>query len=291
MLESRNLIIAPYGNAANTLTEDWLKFKEEKQFDVCLVFYHQEIINPEKYNIVEYFFHLKGFKYKMIHEVLVNLHPEWMEKYDYFFFIDDDVQIDTRGINRMFSLARAHDTWIAQPSLTHDSFCSWPILKTNEKCFCRYLGQIEVMAPLFNRYALEKCLEAGTFIANNSSWGIDCAWTHILGYSQNKLVVFDAVSMRHIHPVGKGELYNKIEDPYTDWMDVVKKYGSITINYVEYGRLLKVNKGTNSWLFRKYKFVEKIGLIRKSYQVYPFWERVKNRLSKAFHIFQKPPAL
>jgi hypothetical protein len=274
-----NLIIAPYGNSANTLTDYWLKYKNEKQFDVCLVFYHKEILDLEKYRDVDYFFHLKGFKYKMIHDVLVNLHPELLDKYEYFFFIDDDIQIDTREINKMFTLSKTHDTWISQPSLTHDSFCSWPILKTNDKCFCRYLGQIEVMAPLFSKYALQKCLEAGTFTINDSSWGLDCAWTHILGYSQTKLVVFDVVSMRHINPVGKGELYNKIDNPYIDWMNAVKQYGTKKINYIEYGRLLLVNPETNSFLFKWYKFVEKIGLIKRSYHDYPLLERVKNRLN------------
>jgi hypothetical protein len=290
MPDCRNIIIAPYGNSANVLSEYWLKYNDEKEFDVCLLFYHQEILDPEKYKDVEFFFHLKGFKYRMAHDVLMNLHPEWMEKYDYFYFIDDDVQIDTRDINRMFALSKANDTWISQASLTQDSYCSWPILKTKDTCYLRYLGQIEVMAPLFNKYALKICLEGGTFITNNSSWGIDCAWTHLLGYSQTRLIVFDCVQMKHIHPVGKGELYKKINDPYNDWMDVVKKYGTKFINYVEYGRLLKVTPASNSLLFKRYKFVEKIGLIRKSYSDYPLSERVKKRLSKALGNFRKPPA-
>ena len=61
-------------------------------------------------------------------------------------------------------------------------------------------------------------------------------------------------------------------------MNVVKQYGTKTINYVEYGRLLKVNTDKNNILFKWYKLVEKIGLIRQSYRVYPFPERVKRRL-------------
>jgi uncharacterized protein DUF707 len=287
----RNLLIAPYGNSANVLTDNWLKYKDDKQFDVCLVFYHQEVTDPEKYNIVEYFFHLKGFKFRMIHDVLVNLHPEWMDKYDYFYFIDDDVQIDTHQINRMFDLAKAHDIWIAQASLTKDSFCSWPILKTNDSCFCRYMGQIEVMAPLFSKYALEKCLEAGTFITNNSSWGIDCAWPHILGYPQTKLVVFDVITMKHIHPVGKGELYKKIGDPHGDWDAVVKKYGTKKHNYQEYGRLLKVNSSVNVLQFGRYKFVERMKQMKKDYNDYPLSARIKNKLNKIKGVMQKPPVV
>ncbi len=287
----RSIVIAPYGNAATTLSDSWLKYRDQKEFDVCLLFYHQEVLEPKKYEMVDYFFHLKGFKYRMIHEVLTNLHPEWMDKYDYFFFIDDDVQIDTLQINRMFSLARAHDIWICQPSLSKDSFCSWPILKTNDRCFCRYMGQIEVMAPLFSNYALKICMEAGTFITNNSSWGIDCAWTHLLGYSRNKLVVFDIVTMKHIHPVGKGELYKKIGDPYKDWQEVVKKYGTKRINYQEYGRLLKVNAHTAPIQFTRYKMVEQFNRLKQAYNDYDLPSRIRSQLHKAKSLFKKPPAL
>ena len=56
----------------------WLKYKDEKEFDVCLLFYHQEIAEPEKYKDVEFFFHLKGFKYRMAHGS-INEHSSRMD--------------------------------------------------------------------------------------------------------------------------------------------------------------------------------------------------------------------
>ena len=288
MILRKSILIAPYGNSAKMLTESWLKYKEEREFDICLLFYHKEIERPENYKDVDYFFHLKGFKYKMIHDLLINLHPEWIEKYEYFYFIDDDVEMDTRKINQLFALAKAHNTWIAQASLSKDSYCSWPILKTDEKCFCRYMGQIEVMAPLFDRYALKICLEAESFIANDSSWGIDCAWSALLGYPSTKIVVFDIVTMKHTHPVGAGELYKKIGNPHEDWEIVVKKYGAEKMNYRELGRLMKVNPKVNRLMFMSYKLVERKNMFRQTYNDYDIGSRIKSRMRKLGQVFKIP---
>ncbi len=144
----------------------------------------------------------------MIYDLLTKIRPEWLEQYDYFYFLDDDIEIETNQINRMFLLSRAFDSSISQASLTQNSFCSWPMFKQQPGNFCRFVGQIEVMSPLFNSDSLKKCLPS--FIGNRSSWGIDSVWSKILNYPQNKLIVFDSVTMRHTQPVGGGELYQKI---------------------------------------------------------------------------------
>ncbi|MEJ7660046.1 MAG: hypothetical protein WKG07_10720 [Hymenobacter sp.] len=41
-----------------------------KEFDACLLFYHAEINDPTLPQQVEYFYHLKDFKYRMLHALL-----------------------------------------------------------------------------------------------------------------------------------------------------------------------------------------------------------------------------
>ena len=69
----RNIVIAPCGNKAHLFKDKWLQFKNEKEFDLCLLFYHEQINDPEKYNDADYFFHLKGFKYFMLHHLFTQL--------------------------------------------------------------------------------------------------------------------------------------------------------------------------------------------------------------------------
>jgi hypothetical protein len=279
--QTRNIVIAPCGNKSYLFSESWLKYKNEKDFDVCLMFYHDIIEKPEKYGEVDYFFHLKGFKYHMLYQIFTTLHPEWLDKYDYFYFLDDDIEIDTRSINRLFSLSRLMKTEISCASLTQDSFCCWPIFKQNNDCFCRFVGQIEVMSPLFSSHAVKVCME--TFIANKSSWGIDSVWSSLLGYPKDKLIVFDDVTMRHTLPVGKGELYVKVGvNTYEEWIEVTRRFNAKKENYREYGRLQKIN-GKNS-RFIHFMHISKQNFIRTLRRIsdYDINSRIVSRRNKFF---------
>lgn len=254
-MSHRNIVIAPCGNRSFLFQDAWLKQEDKKEFDLCLLFYHEEILNPDLYNKAEFFFHLRGFKYHMLYKLFTEVHPEWMNQYDYFYFLDDDIDIDTYGINAMFALSKAFKASIASAALSWDSYCSWPIFRQKKNSFCRFVGQIEVMAPLFEREALKTCLSS--FIASLSSWGVDSAWSKILDYPKDKLIVFDSVIMRHTQPVGGGELYQKIGvDPYEEWAAVIEHYGAKKQNYQEYGRLQLVNENHNRFKFLWYKTQE-----------------------------------
>jgi hypothetical protein len=275
----KNIIIAPCGNRSTIFRDFWLKYKEEREFEVCLLFYHEQINDLSLYTTADHFYHLKGFKYHMIHRLLTEVHPEWLQQYDHFYFLDDDIEIDTRQINTLFSLSKGFGSQISCAALTRDSYCSWPIFKQAGNSFCRFVGQIEVMAPLFSREALQRCLE--TFIANRSSWGMDSVWPKILGYPEDRLVVFDTVTMRHIHPVGQGELYQKIGvDPHDEWNSITTRYGAKKENYTEYGRLMRVNKGSNRAAFFFYRWKEFMARRKQDWNDYDLMSRVKNKISR-----------
>lgn len=199
MRKSKNLVVAPCGNGSTLFTTSWLENPADKEFDLCLLFHHHDIEDAERYRNVEHFYHLKDFKFRMIHQLLTTVAPQLLEQYDYFYFVDDDIAMDTADINRMFALSNTFDTWIAQASLSHNSFCSWPIFKHKPDCMVRFVGQVEVMALLFSRAALQRCLVS--FNENKSSWGLDSVWPKILGYPHRKLAVFDDVVMEHTRPV------------------------------------------------------------------------------------------
>ena len=277
----KNIVIAPCGNKARLFNDAWLKERDIRTFDVCLMFYHETIQDPSRYEGVDYFYHLKDFKYIMLHKLFTEVHPEWLEQYDYFYFLDDDIEIDTRGINRLFELSKAFDSAISCAALTQDSFCSWKMFKQAPNSFLRYVGQIEVMAPLFHKDALRTCLPS--FIGNKSSWGVDSVWSKQLGYPKDRLIVFDSVLMRHTQPVGGGELYQKIGvDPHDDWNMVVEKFGARKHNYQEYGRLQLVNAQHNRFRFFVYKTREFLARRRQQINDYGFSARVASRMSKLF---------
>jgi hypothetical protein len=278
-MSTKNIVIAPCGNKSFLFKDSWLRQKQEKEFDLCLLFYHENINDPSLYQDADFFFHLKGFKYKMLHDLLTTVHPEWLDQYEYFYFLDDDIEIDTLSINRMFTLSRAFDASISQASLTRDSFCSWPMFRQQKNSFCRFVGQIEVMSPLFNRDALKACLSS--FIANRSSWGMDSVWSKILGYPEDKLILFDTVNMRHTLPVGGGELYQKIGvDPQVEWTAITQQYDAKKHNYRELGRLQLVNRKHNILKFLLYRTKEFFRYRLQDWNDYDLRSRVLNQKNK-----------
>ena len=278
----KNIVIAPCGNKSYLFQENWLKQKSQRNFDLCLLFYHETIADASKYREVDYFFHLKGFKYHMLHELLTRIHPEWLEQYEYFYFLDDDIGIDTLEINKMFELSRALGSSISQASLSKDSFCSWPMFRQQPNSFCRFVGQIEVMAPLFDSPSLRLCLPS--FIGNKSSWGVDSVWPKILGYPEDRLIVFDTVIMRHTLPVGGGELYQKLGvSPHEEWEAITTAYNARKQNYREYGRLQLVNKKSNRLKYFYYRGKGFLTVIKRKWNDYDLPSRVKSRSKKIFN--------
>ncbi len=278
-MANKNIVIAPCGNKSILFKNSWLDDKDNKQFDLCLLFYHDEINDIEKYNDVDYFFHLKGFKYHMIYELLTKIHPEWLKQYDYFYFLDDDIEISTNAINELFSLSKTFNSSVSQAALTQDSFCSWPMFKQIKSSYFRFVGQIEVMAPLFDKTALKKCLPSFNF--NKSSWGIDSVWSKILGYPKDKLIVFDKVTMKHTLPVGGGELYVKIGiDPHDEWKQITDHYNAKKHNYQEYGRLQFVNDNNNKFQFFIVKLKEFIATSKRIWNDYDLFSRIESKSSK-----------
>lgn len=276
-MTTKNIIIAPCGNKATIFNKFWLKDLDKKEFDICLLFYHENIENKDLYENVDFFYHLKNFKYHMLYDLLTNIRSEWLNEYEYFYFLDDDIEIETVHINEMFQLSHAHKTWISQASLSKDSFCSWPMFKNKKKSFCRFVGQVEVMAPLFSREALLKCLPS--FNKNKSSWGVDSVWSKILDYPKNKLVVFDKVIMKHTLPVGGGELYEKIGiSPHLEWNSITSMYNAKKHNYIEYGRLQIINSKTNRFLFYLIKIKEVVISLKRTITDYDLISRVKNKV-------------
>ncbi len=280
-MSTKNIVVAPCGNKSFLFKQSWLKQKEKKEFDLCLLFYHEKINEPALYNDAEYFFHLKDFKFHMLYKLFNEIKKEWLDTYDFFYFLDDDIEIDTLQINEMFALSRAFKSDISQASLSKDSFCSWPLYKQNKKCFCRYVGQIEVMSPLFEKEALKKCLPS--FIGNKSSWGIDSVWSKLLDYPENKLIVFDTVVMKHTLPVGGGELYKKLGiDPHDEWNAVTKAYQARKQNYREYGSLEFVNNRNNRVKHSINKLNEYFHKLQRKWNDYDLGSRVKSKRNKFF---------
>ena len=89
-----NCVISAVGK--NSLHRKWLEGRCD--FDLHLVVYDDSM--DEFRGDTDYLCHIKGYKLRVIYKYL-EMHPEVKERYDYFFFPDDDIRINVATINAL----------------------------------------------------------------------------------------------------------------------------------------------------------------------------------------------
>lgn len=201
MGQRRFLVMARAGNAS--LHRKWIG-GAGRTFDLFLSCYGDR---PEEYAAdAEHLRKMKSTKWPAWHAHIGEAR-ELIASYDAVWFPDDDLLIDTAGINRMFDLFMAFELAMAQPALSLDSYYSHPILLQDAGHILRFTNFVEVMGPVFSREAL--AILYPTFAQSRTGWGLDYLWPHLLAQRGMgaRVAVIDAVSMTHTRPVGGGDIY------------------------------------------------------------------------------------
>ncbi|NDY92349.1 DUF707 domain-containing protein [Ideonella livida] len=217
-MSQRNLIILRAGDGS--LHPQW-QVGATPDFDLFISYYGKQAGRHQA--DATYYEHRPGPKWSCIGELLAS-RPELLDRYDAFWFPDDDLAADAHTLNRMFALFHGFGLALAQPALTQDSFYSWDLLLQDPRYVLRHTGFVEVMAPIFSRAALKACLP--TFTESRSGWGLDFVWPQLAARgSQRAIAVIDATPVRHTRALG-GNLYanNPDLDPRADRADVVTRY-------------------------------------------------------------------
>ncbi|NGO89834.1 MAG: DUF707 domain-containing protein, partial [Halomonas sp.] len=87
---------------------------------------------------------------------LFNSNPELLEKYDYFWFPDDDIQTDPSDVVDFFKTVQAHGFQLSQPSLTPQSVYAYRLTISNPRFNFRLTNFVELMMPLVHKDLLHK---------------------------------------------------------------------------------------------------------------------------------------
>lgn len=201
---TRNLVILRAGD--QSLHRGWIA-QPNRDFDLFISYYGQRPgLHQEDADFYE---HRPGPKWSCIADLLA-AHPALLDRYDAFWFPDDDLAATTETLNRMFALFHGFSLSLAQPALTRDSYHSWRHLLERPEYLLRHVDFVEVMAPLFERSALRACL--GTFSESRSGWGLDWVWPKLAGRGRtDSIAIIDATPVKHTRPLG-GDLYRNHPD-------------------------------------------------------------------------------
>ena len=219
-MPSKNLVIMPFGR--KSLRSEWLLDTTNRDFDVVLLCYHELPDDPHVSHPALTSYQLNDFKWWMIADLFERAAPGLAAQYENFYFIDDDIETDKEAINFLFDCFARSPFVLAQPALTRDSYMSWKALRVQSMSGHRYVSTVELMCPLMKREALVALLPI--FKLTKSGWGVDLLWGQQVQdkFGPDRIGVFDAVQVRHGRPVGKGELYEKLDTGAKEEEDFVR---------------------------------------------------------------------
>jgi hypothetical protein len=135
-------------------------------------------------------------------------YPETLERYDYFWLPDDDIEASCEQITAMFQSMKTQEFELAQPSLSNGSYLSHLLTLNNPFFLYRRVNFVELMVPVFSRAFLVKTLPL--FELTRSGFGMDYVWNRFTTDPISKVAILDHVQVKHTRPVG-GALHTMLK--------------------------------------------------------------------------------
>lgn len=174
----------------------WLENSDPK-FDLIVIGY--EGLDKELSEAADLFELIPGTKVRGWFEFF-SRHPEMLERYERFAFMDDDLICSASDINRSFELGENFNLSMWQPSLTEDSYFTYSIFQKNPLFLLRYVNYIEMMCPFMTADTLKSCMPLFDL---GYETGIDRLWCCLSPSPDKAYAVLDDVSVRHTRKVGE----------------------------------------------------------------------------------------
>jgi hypothetical protein len=194
-----NFVFSSVGD--NTSFDD-LYIGNNMNYDIYVIYYANDdnIFNKYK-SKVTFIEKRKGSKFQNF-KYFYEKYPEIINKYDYFFILDDDIIIDVPRINEMFSIAKQYNLSICGPSFKSGSIISHAITKRRQNILLSYTNFVEVNVPLFNKKALTNLMKILDY--SLIGWGIDMLYIWCNGlYKQNTYAIIHKIGCINPHPKNK----------------------------------------------------------------------------------------
>ncbi|GGD87246.1 hypothetical protein GCM10011390_02440 [Aureimonas endophytica] len=168
-------------------------------------------------------------------------YPELLDRYDYVMLPDDDLMMDVRTINRIFEIVVQYDLTMAQPSLSYESYISYPIVLRSAPFRLRYTTFIESMSCCMKTSFLKRLLPM--FEEHFTGWGTDLVWTMLMEDPAYRAAIIDEVSMVHTRPLYVGPIYKTFAaqsiDPQQEIVTLRESFENTPDAMLIYGGVLR----------------------------------------------------
>jgi hypothetical protein len=171
--------------------EFWLNEPEKRNFDLWVTYYGERDDAPHRSNVDRYF-KAHGGKFQNFYKIH-EAHREEILEYDAVFIVDDDIEIGTEDINRLFDIRQSYDLWILQPAFEPHSRISHDVTARIPGALLHFTNLVEMCVPMFSRQALTRFMDR--FDPELVSWGTDYFYIWVNGINfRNRYAVVDAVT-------------------------------------------------------------------------------------------------
>jgi hypothetical protein len=210
--------------------EDWYRLAA-RSWDLVVNFFDDRYLNCIAGDLV---FRQRGVGSKFTaFWCLIRDYPEIVWSYDYWMLMDDDLLTSMDDIERLFKIVITRSLDQAQPSLTQDSDCAWPVFKQVPGSKIRHVNGVEIMSPILSRRAL--VLGKHVFAQTVSGWGLDLALGKIARERlRTEPAVIDEIRIKHTKRIdtSTGSFYKFLQgvgiSAKVEWRHLVRLYNTET---------------------------------------------------------------
>ena len=207
----------------------WLE-NSDRNFDTVF-YYYKSLPKSCKADHCEY---KKGFKFEnFVHYASKND----LSKYKAIWIVDDDIQMRTKDINKMFEIFKKYKLDLGMPAFSKNSKPHQPLRDTvlfeKKGHILHYTNFVEVGASIFSQKGLKKCIP--TFHNAKTGYSVDYIWSYLL--KGKNMAVIDATPLYHCDKESA--------------LDETKVTGLVRNDHSKYGKILekkwKIDGWVNNW--------------------------------------------
>ncbi len=154
-------------------------------------------LTPDTSGTTRYPHHFVGGKWIGIYDFF-RLYPEVLDKFEYFWFPDDDIETSPENAERFLEIVQRENFQLAQPALTPDSYYAHHITLSNPAFEFRRTNFVELMLPIMHRSLLLRVLPI--FAGRHFAQGLDYMWHQLTRNPNRDVAIVDATPMGHRRP-------------------------------------------------------------------------------------------
>ena len=202
MERRKNLVVVRCGD--NSLHLGW--DGKNRNWDLAVSYFGQK--EDRSFPEAELVHRFRGGKWDGIKDFFIS-NCGILEKYDFYWLPDDDIEADCSTINEIFDCMRRNSFELAQPSLAPNSFLSHLVSAWNPLFEYRNVNFVEIMVPTFSAEFLRRVLPL--FDDTKSGFGVDFIWQRFTKNPSKSVAVIDSTRVLHTRAVG-GALRKMMEE-------------------------------------------------------------------------------